>query len=70
MNQFTVIDVLTKQEFPAVDYRDVEYYVDFILQAQSLTEYEEEQREILLSDVREVGSAYSHNLELEVVSHV
>lgn len=71
MSNYTVIDTLTKQEFPADKYIDIEQAVVYILDdGTDKSEWEEEKLAEFLQDVREVGSAFSRSLGLEVVSHV
>lgn len=71
MSNYTVIDTLTKQEFPADEYIDIEQAVTYILDdGTDKSEWEEEKLTEFLQDVREVGSAFSRSLGLEVVSHV
>lgn len=71
MSNYTVIDTLTKQEFPADEYIDIEQAVVYILDdGTDKSEWEEEKLAEFLQDVRDVGSAFSRSLGLEVVSHV
>lgn len=69
MSNYTVVDTLTKQEFPADTLQDVQEAVYYILDGQELTEWENERLDNFLLDVAEVRSAYSNALGLEVVSH-
>ena len=70
MSNYTVVDTLTKQEFPADTLQDVQEAVYYILDGQDLSEWENERLDIFLLDVAEVRSAFSNALGLEVVSHV
>ena len=70
MSNYTVVDTLTKQEFPADTLQDVQAAVYHILDTgEELTEWESEKLLTFLFDVAEVGSAFSNALGLEVVSH-
>lgn len=65
---YTVIDLVNSEPYPALTVQDVQSAVYYILDGES-DPYTDRQLTKLLSDVDKYGSAFSHHLGLEVVSH-
>lgn len=70
MSNFTVVDVYTKQEFPANTFADVEQAVAYILSGEDLSEGDLAELSEVFQEVRDYGSAFSNGLGVEVVPHV